>query len=192
MLVGNKARSAYVRKILVKIGNAGDLFMLTINAISRKSAACLWLIMMLLVLPFTASVSEYQRNKAVPVEKVLFGQVLSVRNISEQELIQDQANGWQVFGGALIGGAIGNQFGGGSGKVAATILGALLGANISEQRHSQQKVRVHQLVELMIKIDNGDEYMVIQDYDPKMLFQPQDKVRMIYLANDTVRIDLQQ
>ncbi|WP_448213968.1 glycine zipper 2TM domain-containing protein [Colwellia sp. MEBiC06753] len=148
--------------------------------------------MMLLVLPFTASVSEYQRNKAVPVEKVLFGQVLSVRNISEQELIQDQANGWQVFGGALIGGAIGNQFGGGSGKVAATILGALLGANISEQRHSQQKVRVHQLVELMIKIDNGDEYMVIQDYDPKMLFQPQDKVRMIYLANDTVRIDLQQ
>lgn len=34
-----------------------------------------------------------------------------------------------VLAGALIGGAIGNQFGGGSGKDAMTALGAILGAN---------------------------------------------------------------
>ena len=53
--------------------------------------------------------SEYQRNQAVPVQQVLFGEVLSVRRITERELIEDKANGWQIFGGALIGGAIGYQ-----------------------------------------------------------------------------------
>jgi outer membrane lipoprotein SlyB len=43
----------------------------------------------------------------------------------------------------------------------------------------------------MIKVENGDEYMVIQDLDRRMLFQPQDAIRMVYLANGTVRIDKQ-
>lgn len=34
-----------------------------------------------------------------------------------------------VFAGAIIGGAIGNQFGSGSGKDAMTVLGAIIGAN---------------------------------------------------------------
>lgn len=34
-----------------------------------------------------------------------------------------------VFAGAVIGGAIGNQFGSGSGKDAMTVLGAIIGAN---------------------------------------------------------------
>jgi uncharacterized protein YcfJ len=41
-----------------------------------------------------------------------------------------------VIAGALIGGVIGNQFGGGSGKDAATVLGVILGANAgSKQTH---------------------------------------------------------
>lgn len=36
-----------------------------------------------------------------------------------------------VFSGAIIGGAIGNQFGGGSGKDAWTVLGAIVGADIA-------------------------------------------------------------
>ena len=54
----------------------------------------------LALIPFAQA--DYDRNKAVPVEKVLFGQVLSVRNITEQELIQDKNQGWKTFGGALI------------------------------------------------------------------------------------------
>lgn len=37
--------------------------------------------------------AQYERNKAVPVQQVLFGDVKSVRNITEQEIIQDKNNG---------------------------------------------------------------------------------------------------
>jgi len=135
--------------------------------------------------------ADYDRNKAVPVEKVLFGNVLSVRNITEQELIEDQGNGWQVFGGALIGGVIGNQFGGGHGRDLATILGALIGGSIASENQQQSKVHTLRLVELMIKTEQGQEYMVVQDFDANMVFSRKDAVRMVYLANGFVRIDKQ-
>jgi len=136
--------------------------------------------------------ADYDRNKAVPVEKVLFGAVISVRNINQEELIKDKNNGWHTFGGALIGGVIGNQFGGGSGKDVATILGAIIGGSVANNRHNQPKKVVIRLVELMIKVEGGEQFMVIQDYDKQMVFHPNDKVRMIYLANNTVRIDKQR
>jgi outer membrane lipoprotein SlyB len=143
------------------------------------------------VLLNTALCADYDRNKAVPVEKVLFGELQSVRNITEQELIEDKNQGWKVFGGALIGGAIGSQFGSGSGRDVATILGALLGGSISHNKNPQYHLRTIRLVELMIKTDEGDEFMVIQYLDSKMIFQRNDAIRLIYLANGSVRIDKQ-
>ena len=140
----------------------------------------------------TSVYANYDRNKAVPVEKVLFGSVVSVRNISHEELIRDKKNGWHTFGGALVGGVIGNQFGGGSGRDVATILGAIIGGSIADNNSNQPKKIITRLVELMIKTDTDKQFMVIQDYDPSMVFQLKDKVRMIYLANSTVRIDKQR
>ncbi|GLX80125.1 membrane protein [Thalassotalea insulae] len=146
----------------------------------------------LMLMLFSLNASEYQRNKAVPVEKVLFGAVTSVRNITEKELIEDQANGWQVFSGAVLGGVIGHQFGSGSGNDVATILGAFIGASIAGSSNKQgTRVKRYQLVELMIKTDNGDEYMVVQEKDSQMLFAIGDNVRMVYLAGGFVRIDKQ-
>jgi outer membrane lipoprotein SlyB len=134
--------------------------------------------------------ADYDRNKAVPVEKVLFGQIRTVRNITEQELIEDQHNGWQVFGGALIGGVIGNQFGSGHGRDLATILGAMIGGSIANNNNQQEsRVVTLRLVELMIKTEQGQEYMVVQDFDANMVFSAKDEVRMVYLANGFVRID---
>lgn len=133
--------------------------------------------------------AHYERNKAVQVEKVLFGYVTSVRNITEQELIEDKNHGWKLFGGALVGGALGNQFGSGSGRDVATVLGALLGGKLANNRHPSQSIKTLELVELMIKTDTGDQYMVIQDLDTRMIFQRSDAVRMVYLANGIVRID---
>ncbi|MGL1959196.1 MAG: glycine zipper 2TM domain-containing protein [Colwellia sp.] len=135
--------------------------------------------------------ADYDRNKAVPVEKVLFGKVLSVRHITEKEIIEDKNKGWKVFGGALIGGAIGNQFGDGSGRDVATILGAILGGSIANNKNPQYRQKIIHLIELMIKTDQGAEFMVVQDLDPKMAFQHNDAIRMIYLANGSVRIDKQ-
>ena len=141
---------------------------------------------------FTISaLAEYDRNKAVPVEKVLFGSVLSVRNITEQELIQDKHSGWKTFGGALIGAAIGNQFGSGSGRDVATVLGAIVGGSVASNSQSRVRQRSIQLVELMIRVESGDEYMVVQDRDSKMLFNPKDDIRLIYLKDGSVRVDKQ-
>ena len=47
---------------------------------------------------------------------------------------------YRTIVGAIIGGAIGNQFGGGKGNDAATVLGAIIGADVANKkpRHSQQ------------------------------------------------------
>ena len=155
------------------------------------------LIICLALFAFLFSISanaNYERNKAVPVDKVLFGTVISTRNISQEELIQDKSNGWKTFGGALVGGAIGNQFGGGSGRTAATILGAVIGGKMVNTG-SQAKTVTVRLVELMIEVECTEkqcqQYMVIQDFDQQMVFHNQDTVRMVYLANGNVRIDKQ-
>jgi outer membrane lipoprotein SlyB len=150
------------------------------------SCLCLFTV---LISPIASA--DYDRNIAVPVEKVLFGKVQSVRNITEQELIQDRNQGWKVFGGALIGGAIGSHFGSGSGRDVATILGALLGGSISHNKNPQYHRKTIHLVELMIKTDKGKEFMVVQYLDSKMIFQRNDAIRLIYLANGSVRIDKQ-
>lgn len=47
--------------------------------------------------------------------------------------LQGQASTGDTIFGAIIGGAIGNQFGGGKGKDAATVLGAIVGADIANK-----------------------------------------------------------
>ena len=146
---------------------------------------------MLLAAQISPALADYKRNEAVPVEKVLFGKITSVRHISEIELIEDRNHGWKVFGGALLGGTIGNQFGSGSGRVLTTVLGAMLGGSLADDNHPRAQQITMQLVELMITVSGGKEYMVVQDFDPTMVFQAKDKIRMVYLADGTVRIDKQ-
>lgn len=145
-----------------------------------------WLALLLLSVP---SHAQYQRNKAVPVEKVVFGKIESIRHITEQEIVKDKGNGWHQFGGALIGGAIGNQFGDGSGQVAATILGSIIGANMVKSRHNTSRIEYHHLIEMMVLTEDKERLMVIQDLDNKMLFKQHDAVRLVYLKGGTVRVD---
>ena len=53
----------------------------------------------------------------------------------------------EVLGGAIIGGILGNQVGGGKGKDAATILGAILGADFANKKGGQQKIVGYKKVE---------------------------------------------
>ncbi|MBQ4832574.1 glycine zipper 2TM domain-containing protein [Pseudoalteromonas sp. MMG010] len=133
--------------------------------------------------------ANYNRNKAVPVQKVLFGEVLSVRNISQRTLLEDKKNNWQTFGGALLGGAIGHQFGSGSGRKVATILGAIVGGNIAHNSPTDRQYMQTQLVELFINVGHDEQYMVIQEKDNNMQFKHGDSVRLVYLSDNTVRVD---
>ena len=142
------------------------------------------------VLLFSApTFAGYERNKAVPVQQVLFGNVQSVRNITEQELVQDKNSGWKTFGGALLGGVIGNQFGGGSGRTAATIIGSMIGGSVTHNRQQGSHYNQYHLVELMIKVENGEQFMVVQDKDSQMTFNTGDSVRLVYLSDNSVRVD---
>ncbi|MBV7314586.1 glycine zipper 2TM domain-containing protein [Shewanella sp. NIFS-20-20] len=147
------------------------------------------LILLALLVSFASSAqSVYQRDQALPVEKVVYGEIESRRLISQTELIEDSHQGWRTFGGALLGGVIGHQFGGGSGQDVATVLGALLGGGIANQQ-SQARTIQHQLLELMIKQDDGQQVLVIQTPDPSMPLAAGDRVRVIYFPS-SVRVDI--
>lgn len=148
----------------------------------------LFSVFVLYVVLIASAQAGYDRNQAVPVEKVLYGQVESVRDITQQQLVEDKNSGWRTFGGALLGGVIGNQFGSGHGRDITTVLGAIVGAGIGNNSGRGSYYRQTQLIELMIRQEDKTQVMIIQDKDPGMLFNPGDEVRVVYLKG-SVRVD---
>ena len=144
-----------------------------------------WII---LFLPFFAN-AAYERNVAKPVNQVVYGKVDSVRYITQQEVKQSQSNGWETLLGATIGGLVGNQFGGGTGKEVATAVGAVAGAGIARNRGNTQYKIEYKLVELLVKTKDNKLVNIIQDVDNSMLFNRGDDVRILYFS-DGVRVDL--
>ena len=144
----------------------------------------LWII---LVFPLIAN-AAYQRNTARPVNEVVFGEVDTVRYITQQEIIKSQGSGWETLLGAVVGGVVGNQFGGGTGKEVATAVGAVAGAGIARNNANQVYRLEHKLVEILIETEKGKLIDVIQDIDNSMLFEKGDKVRILYF-DDVVRVD---
>ncbi|HCE3245915.1 TPA: glycine zipper 2TM domain-containing protein [Vibrio parahaemolyticus] len=146
---------------------------------------CPWII---LFLPLFAN-AAYQRNVAKPVNEVIYGKIDSVRYITQQEVVQSKSNGWKTLLGATIGGLVGNQFGGGTGKEVATAVGALAGAAVAQNQSNYQYTVEYKLVELLIKVKGDKLINVIQDVDKNMLFSRGDEVRILYF-DDGVRVDL--
>ncbi|WP_274015645.1 glycine zipper 2TM domain-containing protein [Vibrio parahaemolyticus] len=146
---------------------------------------CPWII---LFLPLFAN-AAYQRNVAKPVNEVVYGKIDSVRYITQQEVVQSKSNGWKTLLGATIGGLVGNQFGGGTGKEVATAVGALAGAAVAQNQSNYQYTVEYKLVELLIKVKGDKLINVIQDVDKNMLFSRGDEVRILYFV-DGVRVDL--
>ncbi|WP_421270716.1 glycine zipper 2TM domain-containing protein [Aeromonas taiwanensis] len=130
----------------------------------------------------------YERNTARPVEQVVFGQVDMVRNITQSQMVESEQSGWKTLGGAVLGGLLGNQFGGGHGREIATAVGALAGAAAVQHYQSGGSVVESTLVELLIRSDQNKLINVIQDFDPAMVFAQGDKVRILYFS-DGVRVD---
>lgn len=144
----------------------------------------LWII---LVFPLLAN-AAYQRNTARPVNEVVFGKIDTVRYITQQEIVKSQGTGWETLLGAVVGGVVGNQFGGGTGKEVATAVGAVAGAGIARSNANQVYHLEHKLVEILIETEQGKLIDVIQDIDSNMLFQRGDRVRILYF-DDGVRVD---
>ena len=65
----------------------------------------------------------------------------------------------------------------------------MIGGSVAHNRQQNSRVIQYQLVELMIKVESGEQFMVVQDKDNQMLFSQGDKVRLVYLNDNTVRVD---
>ena len=146
------------------------------------------LLWILLVLPMLAN-AAYNRNQARPVNEVVYGEIDTVPYITQQEIVESKASGWETLLGAAIGGLIGNQFGGGTGKEVATAVGAVAGAGIARNRGNSQYRVEYKLVELLVKTKDDKLVNIIQDVDSTMLFNRGDDVRILYFS-DGVRVDL--
>ncbi|ENK2256217.1 glycine zipper 2TM domain-containing protein [Vibrio alginolyticus] len=142
----------------------------------------------ILFLPLVAN-AAYERNVAKPVNEVVYGKIDSVRYITQQEVVQSKSNGWKTLLGATIGGLVGNQFGGGTGREVATAVGALAGAAVAQNQSNYQYTVEYKLVELLIKVKGDKLINVIQDVDKNMLFSRGDDVRILYF-DDGVRVDI--
>lgn len=87
--------------------------------------------------------------------------------VQSMDLVQQESRsgiGAGAIVGAVVGGVLGNQVGGGSGKTAATVLGAAGGAYAgNEIQKSNQQAQTAQAIRLNVRFREGDYVTVTQE-----------------------------
>lgn len=106
------------------------------------------------LVPATAS-AQYQVSSARPA---------TIESIRETFQEKQNTSGLGMIGGALIGGGLGSLIGGGNGRTAATIIGAVgggyVGNNVEKSRGSES------VWEISVKYDNGSWGTIRQSTAP--------------------------
>ncbi|GHE20046.1 glycine zipper 2TM domain-containing protein [Halomonas urumqiensis] len=116
----------------------------------------------------------YRGNQAQTSQTVTFGTITALRQVQIQA--DSRAGGaLGTGGGAVIGGLLGNQVGGGSGRQLATVAGALGGA-VAGSRIEESANRTRAW-EMEIRRDDGMNVVVVQKAD--QAFQVGQRVRLI-------------
>ncbi|AMD01744.1 glycine zipper 2TM domain-containing protein [Halomonas chromatireducens] len=116
----------------------------------------------------------YRGSQAQTSQTVTFGTITALRQVQIQA---DSRLGGAIGtgGGAVVGGLLGSQVGGGSGRQLATVAGALGGAVAGTAvEESANRVRAW---EMEIRRDDGQNIVVVQKADRQ--FQTGQRVRMI-------------
>ncbi|PWF41921.1 glycine zipper 2TM domain-containing protein [Massilia glaciei] len=99
------------------------------------------------------------------------GNIESIRAIKTRA----QGSGVGAVGGALLGGLLGNQVGGGSGKKVATVAGVVGGAMIGNQVEGNMKATTR--YEIRVRLDDGSSRTFNQDAAPA--WGDGDRVRIV-------------
>jgi outer membrane lipoprotein SlyB len=100
-------------------------------------------------------------------------------------------HGLRTLGAAAIGGAVGNQFGGGTGQDVATATGAVAGAAASRRRQAAETSAAaapatgQPMVELTVKTDAGKLLSVVQQSKAEVTFSKGEKVKILTSGADT-------
>ncbi|MBN8414159.1 glycine zipper 2TM domain-containing protein [Halomonas litopenaei] len=116
----------------------------------------------------------YSGNQAQTAQNVQVGTITALRRVQIQG--DSAASGiLGTGGGAIIGGLLGNQVGGGSGRTIATAAGALGGAVAGNQ--IEKGVNRTDAWEMEIRKDTGQTVVIVQKAD--QAFQVGQRVRLI-------------
>ena len=107
----------------------------------------------------TASAYGYQQAQTQQVQQVQLGTVLAVLPVR----IQPQSSGLAPLAGLAAGGVLGNQIGGGNGRTAATLIGAVAGA-IAGSR-AEAAVTQSGGVQVTVRLQSGQVIAVTQAAD---------------------------
>jgi len=99
------------------------------------------------------------------------GNVESVRTITQRA----EGSGLGAAGGAVIGGLLGNQVGGGSGRTLATAAGAIGGAVVGNQVEGNMKATTS--YEIRVRLDDGTLRTFRQNSQPQ--WRSGDRVRIV-------------
>jgi outer membrane lipoprotein SlyB len=89
------------------------------------------------------------------------GNVESIRTITERA----QGSGLGAAGGAVLGGLLGNQVGGGNGKKLATVAGAVGGAVVGNQ--VEGNMRATTSYEIKVRLDDGSARTFREQSEPQ-------------------------
>lgn len=122
--------------------------------------------------PYSGDV--YRGNQAQTGQSVAYGTIVAIRPVQIQA--DSRAGGLLgTGGGAIIGGLLGSQVGGGSGRQLATVAGAL-GGSVAGSAAEDRANRVAAL-EMEIRRDDGTDVVVVQRADHQ--YQAGQRVRLI-------------
>ena len=117
----------------------------------------------------------YSRGEAGQAQTVNRGTITAIRNVRLEGSAEGRAGGTVL--GAVAGGLLGNQVGGGSGRRAATVAGAA-GGGIAGS-HVGQAATARQGLEIEVDLDSGGSVSIVQQVNPRAQFEVGDRVRVL-------------
>ena len=126
------------------------------------------------------SSGAYSRDTARQMQTVYYGTVDSVRTVQIEGTKTPVGTG----AGAVAGGILGNQVGGGSGRALATLGGALIGGVAGSA--AEEGITRQPGYEIVVRLDNGRTISVVQAAD--IAFAPGERVRVIEARDGTTRV----
>ncbi len=123
--------------------------------------------------PSKTHVAQQHATSAAPAKPKCAdcGVVESVKEVTQR----GEASGVGVVGGAVVGGLLGNQVGGGRGKDIATVVGAVGGAVAGNE--IEHRVRSTKAYEVTVRFDDGSTTVIKETAQPN--WRPGDRVKVV-------------
>ncbi|MBK1828589.1 glycine zipper 2TM domain-containing protein [Haloferula rosea] len=115
---------------------------------------------------------NYSRSEVGTPQSVRTGKITSIRNVN----LEGSRTGGAILG-AVAGGFLGNQVGGGSGQDAATIGGAALGGAAGS--HAGRAINNRQGLEITVRLDEGGSLSIVQEVSKNESFAVGERVRVL-------------